>query len=466
MLTAVQTDPTGFQSTLPARGSDRSAPRYASAGVCFNPRSPRGGATWMDVNAELKRLFQSTLPARGSDSKPAARRAKANSFNPRSPRGGATDWQRELERAAKVSIHAPREGERRAKRPQGCVFLAGFNPRSPRGGATSITRRNTPPASSSFNPRSPRGGATYLAHDVCYRVLVSIHAPREGERRRSASVQAASRMFQSTLPARGSDLMPADGVEGGVAVSIHAPREGERLMSWSHFDRLLTVSIHAPREGERLADNSRIASGATVSIHAPREGERPALCSGCLGFVAVSIHAPREGERRFADVAAAFAWVFQSTLPARGSDAGRSGISASTGGFQSTLPARGSDPAAACIPDCAILFQSTLPARGSDRLLWASCTSSTRFNPRSPRGGATHRIKYISRHNHVSIHAPREGERPKIPAYTPGQRRFQSTLPARGSDGEHKIKKIEEISFNPRSPRGGATQSYRLRWPH
>ena len=126
-----------FQSTLPARGSDRQAfvcsllqpyfnprsPRGGATSICpqectptadFNPRSPRGGATFMPAtSAEPTSKFQSTLPARGSDGAP----------------------EENYHATTKISIHAPREGER----PRYAVGKSGgedFNPRSPRGGAT------------------------------------------------------------------------------------------------------------------------------------------------------------------------------------------------------------------------------------------------------------------------------------------------------------------------------------------
>ena len=82
---------------------------------------------------------------------------------------------------------------------------------------------------SSFNPRSPRGGATQ------------------------------------------SDPLGA----AFAGVSIHAPREGERRVD-DHDERLAeVVSIHAPREGERhAAAVEQVREVAEVSIHAPREGER------------------------------------------------------------------------------------------------------------------------------------------------------------------------------------------------
>ena len=79
--------------------------------------------------------------------------------------------------------------------------------------------------------------------------------------------------------------------------------------------------------------------------------------------------------------------------------------------FQSTLPTRGSDSARYFFRFSLIKFQSTLPTRGSDSSFTASSND----------------IK-------VSIHAPHEGERPAFSAAA-----------------------FSDKSFNPRSPRGGAT---------
>ena len=72
----------------------------------------------------------------------------------------------------------------------------------------------------------------------------------------------------------------------------------------------------------RGSDNAQCDAGAVrrVSIHAPREGERPAIVAASLS--------PS---------------VFQSTLPARGSDVRMVRDLRERGLFQSTLPARGSD---------------------------------------------------------------------------------------------------------------------------
>ena len=79
-------------------------------------------------------------------------------------------------------------------------------------------------------------------------------------------------------------------------------------------------------------------------------------------------------------------------------------------------------------------FQSTLPTRGSDQFIIGKVRPKMRFNPRSPRGGATVIFIPCLTSFCVSIHAPHEGER-----------LTQFCL------------KSFCIRFNPRSPRGGAT---------
>ena len=79
-----------FQSTLPTRGSDKHI-TYACA---YNI------------------LFQSTLPTRGSDAVPCGGYMSMRNFNPRSPRGGATYRIAKILTAYHISIHAPHEGER------------------------------------------------------------------------------------------------------------------------------------------------------------------------------------------------------------------------------------------------------------------------------------------------------------------------------------------------------------------
>ena len=157
-----------------------------------------------DRARQLQQRFQSTLPTRGSDHSWSGAWVSCRCFNPRSPRGGATDVAPVRRGRWIVSIHAPHEGERRiagfyffaprpvsihapheGERPLSFVPCGlqphGFNPRSPRGGATKhgVTIQDV---ARSFNPRSPRGGATMSR----------------------CPILSASK-FQSTLPTRGSD---------------------------------------------------------------------------------------------------------------------------------------------------------------------------------------------------------------------------------------------------------------------
>ena len=127
--------------------------------------------------------------------------------------------------------------------------------------------------------------------------------------------------------------------------------------------------------------------------------------------------------------------AFQSTLPTRGSDDICRKEAAKDKKFQSTLPTRGSDSVAAGKCYIVLQFQSTLPTRGSDLI--------------------NHEI---DGNGIISIHAPHEGERPPCGISSGRSMSFQSTLPTRGSDSAyHPIDNVVR-HFNPRSPRGGATQ--------
>ena len=82
------------------------------------------------------------------------------------------------------------------------------------------------------------------------------------------------------------------------------------------------------------------------------------------------------------------------------------------------------------------LFQSTHPTRGCDQRAPAEQVSVCNFNPRTPRGGATHstRVEII-------------------------RQRFQSTHPTRGCDAGGLLHAPRPGHFNPRTPRGGATMT-------
>ena len=127
-----------------------------------------------------------------------SRRILSN-FNPRSPHGERRNQAGLVPPAERISIHAPRTGS------DGGVWIAGA-------------------MSKDFNPRSPHG-----------------------ERRRLDEVESVSRLFQSTLPARGATALPAAPFWMNQ-ISIHAPRTGSDANPHA-AGRSTAISIHAPRTG-------------------------------------------------------------------------------------------------------------------------------------------------------------------------------------------------------------------------
>ena len=149
----------------------------------FNPRSPRGGATFWARAASLRRSFQSTLPTRGSDgrcslypptrggfqstlptrgsdAKPCAGRRCASAFQSTLPtRGSDVSMSRCPILSASFQSTLPTRGSDGGRGGWQRTRCICFNPRSPRGGAT-IDHCIMAAAYLGFNPRSPRGGAT------------------------------------------------------------------------------------------------------------------------------------------------------------------------------------------------------------------------------------------------------------------------------------------------------------------
>ena len=197
------------------------------------------------------------------------------------------------------------------------------------------------------------------------------------------------------------------------SVSIHAPHEGERRDCRQPSPRQLGVSIHAPHEGERHS-LLRVLQGYgwRFNPRSPRGGATLRAWR-CFSRRYVSIHAPHEGERRLRQHAEAARSMFQSTLPTRGSDIKTAIALKAQGVFQSTLPTRGSDPDDAQKLMFGVTVSIHAPHEGERLILL--------------RDGQVFRG--------VSIHAPHEGER----------------------HSDHAVLLSFKKSFNPRSPRGGAT---------
>ena len=79
------------------------------------------------------------------------------------------------------------------------------------------------------------------------------------------------------------------------------------------------------------------------------------------------------------------------------------------------------------------------------------------FNPRSPRGGATTQSILYANLTAISIHAPHEGERRDCRKPPPSQRGISIHAPHEGERQSSALKPSCKNYFNPRSPRGGAT---------
>ena len=168
-----------------------------AASTCFNPRSPRGGATPSYYLPDFsQKSFQSTLPTRGSDANGAYDAIAREKFQSTLPTRGSDDPCYQPYHSAYVSIHAPHEGERPSPEvaPMRAVYVSIHAPHEgERRGAWSLSR-----PVHRFNPRSPRGGATRHMRLLTVTNGVSIHAPHEGERPEKSS--KSSRIMQSFNP--------------------------------------------------------------------------------------------------------------------------------------------------------------------------------------------------------------------------------------------------------------------------
>ena len=155
---------------------------------------------------------------------------------------------------------------------------------------------------------------------LCFLVYISIHAPHEGERQTAPFEWRGEKIFQSTLPTRGSDYKDRTKYTAPTPISIHAPHEGERPAVSRAVIACSRISIHAPHEGERRISHGGYVLFFKISIHAPHEGERrqPLSARGrqkghfnprsprggatstsliTTLLLLISIHAPHEGER-------------------------------------------------------------------------------------------------------------------------------------------------------------------------
>ena len=170
--------------------------------------------------------------------------------------------------------------------------------------------------------------------------------------------------FQSTLPARGSDAPCAPVFARPTVFQSTLPARGSDVQILNRFRLPRSFNPRSPRGGATL-HISPVADGVhSFNPRSPRGG----ATHGSRGRIYPS--------------------AFQSTLPARGSDAIRGMGASSSSLFQSTLPARGSDRAGLTPPaDCGVSIHA--PREGERPGALDTPGGLRCFNPRSPRGGAT-----------------------------------------------------------------------------
>ena len=153
------------------------------------------------------------------------------------------------------------------------------------------------------------------------RHMISIHAPRRGERPTSFAMVANCTPFQSTLPAGGAtpresaqrlehlfqSTLPAGGATTDIAIkaianmiSIHAPRMGSDRQRRAS-DNKRRISIHAPRMGSGQLVVLTMFRLSTFQSTLPAWGATFHNVQNGFGYK-ISIHAPRMGSDQMPDV--------------------------------------------------------------------------------------------------------------------------------------------------------------------
>ena len=214
-----------------------------------------------------------------------------------------------------------------------------------------------------------------------------------------------SRIFQSTLPARGATTDTAKSGGNCTHISIHAPRTGS-------------------------------------------DGIKTPIPSVTGGFQSTL---PARGATNEVEAILMPAMQFQSTLPARGATA-HARKEDTMKQFQSTLPARGATPSGSREPAGRKHFNPRSP-HGERRDTKRITKRRDDFNPRSPHGERPERVAEILCISKISIHAPRTGSDAFRSIRSLGVMNFNPRSP----HGERRVSPFESRSasnFNPRSPHG------------
>ena len=190
----------------------------------FNPRTPRGVRPGGSQTGTGKHEISIHAPREGCDQRRPLHPFGNANFNPRTPRGVRPRRRLVLTPCANFNPRTPR-GVRHSKTGE-APQLNGFQSTHPARGATArmetalqerLAFQSTHPArgatpaalcasvtSRRFQSTHPARGATHLRLFQIKKLIISIHAPREGCDVAAMTCPGAIPLFQSTHPARGA----------------------------------------------------------------------------------------------------------------------------------------------------------------------------------------------------------------------------------------------------------------------
>ena len=142
-----------------------------------------------------------------------------------------------------------------------------FNPRSPHGErrkGQENDRRTT-----DFNPRSPHGERPTKKNSDARERRISIHAPRTGSDAGHARQNGGTKVFQSTLPARGATRSRRKSTSRPRFQSTLPARGATTTTGRDNHDHGFQSTL--PARGA-TKPRPRDAARTAISIHAPRTG--------------------------------------------------------------------------------------------------------------------------------------------------------------------------------------------------
>ena len=169
-----------------------------------------------------------------------------------------------------------------------------FQSTLPARGATGVNASYAP--IKKFQSTLPARGATMPVRLAVLRVVISIHAPREGSDYLPEGTKVSLFDFNPRSP-RGERPKPIKSQNTDHYFNPRSPR-GERR-DRDEWDILTQrISIHAPREGSDAKGLCRPRRSCPYFNPRSPRGERPPRHDATSSFTTISIHAPREGSDR------------------------------------------------------------------------------------------------------------------------------------------------------------------------